>query len=181
MNRLFVWKQAPITLVLLCVAASAITHGADKPHAEPVAVALEVAEPTSSNPVTAGAVLRPAEASPKSTLELLIKVRIAPGHHIFAMEKPGPDRIPTSIALELPSGVAEEGEWTRPAPTKAGSALVHQGAVVVFIRRLKISAGTKPGPRTLVARLRYQACNEELCWPPKTIRLEASFKVLPSP
>jgi hypothetical protein len=181
MTRRAVWMHELTGLACGCLLALSIGSAADKRDAGPGAAAPEVAEPTSSNPVTAGAVLRPADASPKSTLELLIKVRIAPGHHIFAMEKPGPERIPTSIALELPSGVAEEGEWTGPAPTKAGSALVHKDAVVVFIKRLKISAGTKPGPRTLVGRLRYQACNDELCWPPKTIRLEASFKVLASP
>ena len=181
MTHRAVWMHELTGLACGCLLALSIGSAADKRDAGPVAAALEVAEPTSSNPVTAGAVLRPAEASPKSTLELLIKVRIAPGHHIFAMEKPGPDKVPTSISLELPPDVTEEGKWTGPAPAKAGSALVYKDSVVVFTRKLRISAGAKAGPRQLAGRIRYQACNDELCWPPKTIRLEASFKVLRSP
>jgi hypothetical protein len=37
-----------------------------------------------------------------------------------------------------------------------------------------------PGMHELVCTLNYQACNDEVCWPPRKIVLKTSFRVLPT-
>jgi len=52
----------------------------------------------------------------------------------------------------------------------------------VFRKRLKLSPKARPGPLKILCDLRYQVCNDELCWPPKIISLaddRADFSDLP--
>jgi hypothetical protein len=43
--------------------------------------------------------------------------------------------------------------------------------------KFKAAAGAPTGPVTVVGKLRYQACNDKACFPPKTIDVKAPVEV----
>jgi hypothetical protein len=42
-----------------------------------------------------------------------------------------------------------------------------------------VAANAKPGPATLMVNARYQACDNKLCLPPRTVKLELPVEVHP--
>jgi hypothetical protein len=50
---------------------------------------------------------------------------------------------------------------------------------VLFKRRFVVERGAASKIHKLSAALRFQVCNEALCWPPETISLETEIEVLP--
>ena len=46
-----------------------------------------------------------------------------------------------------------------------------------ILTRLKVPVGVAPGPGVLVGKLRYQACNDNSCLPPKTIEVRLAYQV----
>ena len=43
------------------------------------------------------------------------------------------------------------------------------GGQFEIVTKFKRSAIAQPGPSSLTGKLRYQACNDKMCFPPKTI------------
>ncbi len=46
-----------------------------------------------------------------------------------------------------------------------------------IITRLKIPAGAPVGPGVLIGKLRYQACNDKACFPPKTVEIRLPYQI----
>jgi len=42
----------------------------------------------------------------------------------------------------------------------------------VLATKFKVAANAEPGAATMVGKLRYQACNNESCFPPKTVEVK---------
>jgi hypothetical protein len=45
------------------------------------------------------------------------------------------------------------------------------GGQFEIVTKFKRSATAQPGPSSLTGKLRYQACNDKMCFPPKTIEV----------
>lgn len=41
----------------------------------------------------------------------------------------------------------------------------------------KVAPGTSPGPGVMAGKLRYQACNDKACFPPKTVEVRLTYQV----
>lgn len=143
--------------------------------------AIEVPAPTGTNRVTAAAIIQPAIASPGDSITVIVKVRIASGHWIYALEKSGSSNLPT--ALETPSDwqpLGSASPWRGPEPkTKEDGSRIYAGEAV-FQRRFVLGSPAKGAIRRLPITIKYQVCNEALCWPPATISLEPVLKVVQS-
>jgi len=109
--------------------------------------------------------------------ELRVSVRIARAHYLHADAGDGGKFAPLAIEAELPAGVSAVGDWSFPPPEDAGGGKpVYRDAVLLRLP-LAVAPDASPGTRTVVATLRCQACNEELCWPPSKLDLSAPLVI----
>ena len=46
-----------------------------------------------------------------------------------------------------------------------------------LVANFKVGAGAAAGPGAAVGQLRYQACNDRACFPPKTIEVTIPYQV----
>lgn len=132
-----------------------------------------VAEPSPSEPVKAALACRLASLSPGTTGELLVAVRIAGAHYLHAEADHDGTFRPLEIEATLPTGVEFIGNWIFPAPeTGRGGVPIYRNSVLLR-RMLKITSA--PPTPDVTGVLRYQACNDELCWPPGKLELSVSL------
>jgi hypothetical protein len=121
-----------------------------------------VPEPSPSEPVKAVMECR--------TEELLVAVRIARAHYLHAEADHGGTFTPLKIEATLPPGVEFIGDWVFPEPQKERGIAIYRMNVLLK-RKLKVISATAK----VTGILRYQACNDELCWPPGKLELSAQL------
>ena len=142
----------------------------------PVAEDLAVAEPSPSAPVTASMACRPARVKGETTVELLVTVRIARAHYLHAEADHGGTFTPLGMEATLPAGIEFVGDWIFPPP-EAGRAGVPVYRNSVLLRRSLRVAFPTLKTLSVTGILRYQACNDELCWPPGKMELSAPLSI----
>ena len=98
--------------------------------------------------------------------------RVAPGWHLYAMDEPegGPVALefssPAAGAATLVS-VGAERPFRDAAPGSSGEADYYLGEVS-FTLRLRWRGADGVGSLPVVLTVRYQACNDRMCLPPRT-------------
>lgn len=132
-----------------------------------------IPEPSADNPVTAAAWLSPGEIAPGTAAELRVRVRIAAGHYLHAAGTE-PPFVPTSIELAPSDAVRPACDWEI---TRGADAAGRLSGTVEFRRRVRVAEGAAAGRHDLACGLTFQACTPELCWPPRVLKLRASFTV----
>jgi hypothetical protein len=85
--------------------------------------------------------------------------------------------IPTEVKFEFPDGFKLLGEATHPIPKPKGTFQVYEGDGLKFCQKFrdgqtKDGKFLKPGEYTISAIINYQVCNEEMCLPPVTEKVE---------
>jgi len=130
--------------------------------------------------VTAEAV--PAVA-PGAGTRLTLKVRLPADVHVQAHEPRDPSLIPTVLTVEAPPGLTVEG-MHYPSPTEltqAGRAdtLLVLGPEFEVEVDVRIAPGTAPGALSVPAVLRYQACNDHVCFAPARATASWPLRVQP--
>ncbi|HTU26337.1 MAG TPA: protein-disulfide reductase DsbD domain-containing protein, partial [Pirellulales bacterium] len=87
----------------------------------------------------------------------------------------------TRLKLELPAGVAAEGEWVLPRPSMldgpTGRGPGYNGDVT-FLRQLRIAKGQPLGELPIAIRVSYQACDDTICTRPEPITLRVAVEVI---
>lgn len=133
---------------------------------------IEVNRPTFANPVTAAMVVVPAsDAHGISRADVWIKLRIAGGHYVYASDEKNPPFHPLQIELKLPSGIEAAGDWVFPAAeTLSGHTVYFDAMVAHRALRGTVTAGTM-----IEAVVTFQACNDDVCFPARTITIFASW------
>jgi thioredoxin:protein disulfide reductase len=108
--------------------------------------------------------------------EAVTDVTIAPGWHINAHEPRDEFLIPTTLELSPPQGQSA-GAVSWPAPVERTLAFSPNKALLLYEGTVKLSApltgAAGPGGAPLRARLRFQACDDTTCLPPRTLELVA--------
>lgn len=102
---------------------------------------------------------------------------IAPGWHVNSAKPLDSFSIPTVLTLDPATADLVSAEYpphiVRSFAFSAGTKLaVYQGTI-----QIPFAAKLKPGASQIHAMLRYQACNDNICLPPKTV--DVSFSVAP--
>jgi hypothetical protein len=118
---------------------------------------------------------RLANLSPGTTGELLVAVRVARAHYLHAEADHGGTFTPLKIEATLPPGVEFIGDWSFPAPETGRGGLPVYRTSVLLKRTLRVTS--PPVTPDVTGVLRYQACNDELCWPPGKLELSAPLPI----
>jgi thioredoxin:protein disulfide reductase len=120
-------------------------------------------------------------AAPGSTVRVALQVALPEGLHTQSNKPRDPLLIPTAITIDAPSGVTiDEIVW--PPSTDFMSAgqdqplavFEHEFAIGV---PLKVAASVPPGEIAVPVKLRYQACDANLCYPPTTAQSQWTITV----
>ena len=112
------------------------------------------------------------------SFEILVRVRIAGGHHIYSTNALNGPFTPTTLDLILPAELEPAGQWVTPKPTttKTGDRIYTDSNL--FRRSLRVRLNSPPGLLSIKGELRCQACTEELCWPPGKIGVSTTVAVV---
>jgi hypothetical protein len=139
---------------------------------------ITVADPSGHEPVTVGIATDHPSARPGDIVEVLVKARIAEGFHIYSANVTNPKSFntATSVQLALPDSIEPLSDWSVPTARHVGAEWIYTNAVV-FRRLLKVRADASAGPLPIKGELRCQACNDELCWPPKDIPISTIINI----
>jgi hypothetical protein len=143
---------------------------------------LPVDEPNENHPVAAAIALFPPRARAGEVLTLVVQIKTAPRWHIYATRALSGTGIPTTLKLQLPSGVEAFGDWSSPPPHPGvgGQGPIYEGSVK-FTRRLAISRQMMSRPINVNCELGYQACDPFSCRPPETMPLKATAEIVQAP
>jgi cytochrome c biogenesis DsbD-like protein len=139
---------------------------------------INVPAPSAKARVTAAIAVQPSTVAPGETLTIFIKARVAEGHWIYALENSGSETIPTGIEASVPSALKAEGPWRSPAPkTQADESRTLAGELL-FARPYLIESRTQPQKHKLRFKLKFQVCNELVCWPPESVDIETEVEIV---
>ena len=118
---------------------------------------------------------------PGSKVHASLRVQLPEGVHVQSNAPHDPSFIATALTIDVPGGVTVD-RITYPAASDfsqaGGSApLSVFGRDFVIETDLTVAAGTAAGELKIPARLRYQACNDRVCFPPSRGAAEWSVTV----
>jgi thiol:disulfide interchange protein len=118
-----------------------------------------------------------------STVRVGVQLTIAPDLHAQSNHPRDPSLIPMALFIDAPAGV-KYVDVAFPPSTEFRTAgydeplAVFTGEVLIGAR-LEIGSDVAPGPLAIPGRLRYQACDEKMCYPPRTAALTWTVEVVP--
>jgi cytochrome c biogenesis protein CcdA/DsbC/DsbD-like thiol-disulfide interchange protein len=123
-------------------------------------------------------------AHPGTTFRVAVQARLDPGFHVNSNEPLEPFLIATELNLDPPAGMElVELAWPQPimlSQTGADEPLAVFEETFVIGASLAVDGGLEPGQYTVPGVLRYQACDETMCYLPATADLEFSISVIPT-
>lgn len=144
------------TSVLVVLLASIATAQTQKPP-QPVQVSAQLGKP---------------DADGRQLLT--VKITVEKGWHIYANPAGASGPMPTTIKVEAATPLRDVQVEYPPgkALAQAGETFrVYEDTVVIPVRIQRAVTNGQPDTSPLTVTIRYQACNEQVCLPPRTIQL----------
>jgi thiol:disulfide interchange protein DsbD len=116
-----------------------------------------------------------------ATVDVKVTATLNEGFHLNSHTPTEDYLIPLTLKWE---GPLEAVDVVYPKPTMEKYAFDDKPLSVltgqfVLATKFKAAAGATPGPATLNGKIRYQACNNNSCFPPKTVPVTLTVQVLP--
>ena len=112
---------------------------------------------------------------------ITLTAEVTPGWRLYALESTG--GLPLQVALDpLPDGLRPEGQMREDAPRDGydealGEAYrYHAGRARVW-QGLRLSERAPRGAHVVTGRVRYAACNDSICLPPREVPFRARLVV----
>jgi thiol:disulfide interchange protein DsbD len=115
-----------------------------------------------------------------SEFRVALMAQIKEGYHIQA-PKPPEGFIATEFSVEAPKGFTVKRIWYPPTEVKEmlGQKLSLYDGTQVFAALIQTDKSAKLGKSTLMLKLRYQACDDKACYPPRTLTVTVPVEVVP--
>ena len=110
-----------------------------------------------------------------------LKVSLPAGFHANSNTPTEPNLIP--LTLKWTGGPLQEGVITYPKPLMetyqftAGKPISVVAGAFDVVTKFKVPAAAATGPSAQTGTLRYQACNDRMCFPPKTVPVNVTVSV----
>jgi thiol:disulfide interchange protein DsbD len=127
--------------------------------------------------------LRPVESflvKRGETAPLKLQAELRPGFHVNSNQPADDYLIP--LKLTWNPGPLQVEQIVYPQPQSANLAFSTKPVLIFsgrfeIVTRFKTPAGAAAGPVPLTGKLRYQACNEKECLPPKTLDIKIPVSI----
>jgi DsbC/DsbD-like thiol-disulfide interchange protein len=123
---------------------------------------------------------KPVEIGRAATVQIVGEIK--PGWHLYALEIGEGGPIPTEISLGPDQPFEPAGAVTGPKPHSLFDPNFNM-QVGFYVDKAEFKVPVKAtdaalaGKQPIVVLARYQACNDKLCLPPKTVRVEGVIDV----
>ena len=123
---------------------------------------------------------KPVRAGGRFTVRLVAKIQDT--WHLYSMKAMEDGPIPTRLVLadgqpfQLAGPVKGDEPQTMQDPTLKMDVELYEGAAG-FTLPVKVAANAAPGALTMVVNATYQSCNNKMCLPPKTVKVEVPVTV----
>jgi DsbC/DsbD-like thiol-disulfide interchange protein len=138
------------------------------------------AQTQSSGYLSAG---EPQKAAGKRNAPLRVKIPVAvkEGYHVNSNQPSEEYLIPLKLTWTQ-MGALEDGTVTYPKPVLEKYEFSEQPLSVYtgsfeLVANFKVSPNAPAGPGAATGKLRYQACSNRACYPPKTLEITVSYQV----
>jgi len=133
----------------------------------------------------------PAEAKPGQTVTFSLTVELNEGYHTYPVLQTdkGAEDMVNHIKFPVPGNVIFVGDVQDPKNTKTKAEPILRIAelrycegVVVYSRKAVVSPKAASGPATVkLESFKLSVCSKDDCYPPKTVPVEATLKILDGP
>jgi hypothetical protein len=116
-----------------------------------------------------------------TTAVVTLKTSLPPGFHANSNKPTESYLIP--LTLKWTGGPLQDGVITYPVPSMEKYSFTPDKPISVvtgsfaLTTKFKVPATTAPGPAAQTGTLRYQACNDRMCFPPKTVNVNVTVAV----
>jgi thiol:disulfide interchange protein len=132
------------------------------------------------NPVQWSLTIEPSKAPPGSEVVGRLIARMDPGWRLYSMTTPRPP-IATTVELSSNPAIASvriyQPEPGRKLDPNFGTQTETYEREAAFLLVIRLSDAASPGEIELVARPRFQACDDRQCLPPRRVSVSARFLV----
>ncbi len=151
----------------ICAALLAAALGAAPP--DPVAWKLEEV------PVKA--------VKPGARFTVKLVARIQEGWHLYSLKPMAEGPIPTRVWLaagqpfELAGGIKADEPEVIEDPSFNMEVELYEGEAA-FVLPVRVAPGAAAGAQNLVVSASYQTCNNKVCLPPKTVKVEVPVTIV---
>jgi thiol:disulfide interchange protein DsbD len=118
-----------------------------------------------------------------TVFQVKLQANVQDGWHLYSLKPMAEGPIATRIWIaegqpfSLAGGIQAPDPQVMQDPTLGSEVELYEGEAV-FTLPVKIAADVGPGPRTLVVSASYQSCNDKLCLPPKTVKVELPVSIV---
>jgi thiol:disulfide interchange protein DsbD len=122
----------------------------------------------------------PVKAGARINVKLLAEVQ--DGWHLYSLKPMVEGPIPTRIWIAEGQPFSLAGAVQAPDPQVMQDASfgmeveLYEGEAV-FTLPVRVASGAAPGAQKLVVSASYQSCNNKLCLPPKTVKVEVPITI----
>jgi DsbC/DsbD-like thiol-disulfide interchange protein len=115
------------------------------------------------------------------TVQAKIPVTVESGFHVNSNKPSDEYLIPLKLTWTA-TGALEGGEIAYPKPTLEKYEFSEKPLSVFtgnfnLTANFKVAPNAPAGPGVAAGKLRYQACNDKACFPPKTVDVSVSYQV----
>ena len=122
----------------------------------------------------------PVVAKAGTTIEVKLPLQLREGYHVNSNTPPDPYLIGLRLTWEPGPFTAADVVYPKPSPLKVEffpAPLPVFSGRFELLTRFKVAASAQAGLVNVPGKLRYQACNDRLCLPPKTIDITLPVSV----
>jgi len=116
-----------------------------------------------------------------ASVEARIPVSVLPGFHVNSNKPSEEYLIPLKLTWTA-TGALEPGAIVYPKPTQEKYEFADKPLSVLtgsfdIVASFKIASNASAGPGSAAGKLRYQACNNRACFPPKTVDVSVNYQI----
>jgi thiol:disulfide interchange protein DsbD len=111
-------------------------------------------------------------AAPGSLAALKLTARLEPGWHLYSLTTPSGGPIPTSVRMADSASVSSVRIYqpkpaVKPDPNFGVNTETYEGEQIILYLQAELAKDAASGPLEFTAQMRYQACTEKICLPPR--------------
>jgi hypothetical protein len=116
-----------------------------------------------------------------AAVQVKIPVTVRAGFHVNSSTPSDEYLIPLKLTWKAP-GALEPGQVAYPKPSLEKYEFSEKPLSVYtgsfdLVANFKVAANAPAGPGAAAGQLRYQACNDRTCYPPKTVEITIPYQV----